>query len=85
MFHYADDTNVLGFRTESERFTEMIKFRTEPIPKKFLHSVPNRTEIWKSIPHTPNIDDRSQFKVHTDEQTQVHSTRRSLEVHQSNY
>ena len=44
MFHYADDTNELGFRTDSERSAEVIKFRTEPIPKKFLHSVPNRTE-----------------------------------------
>ena len=56
MFHYADDTNELGFRTDSERSGELIKFRTEPIPnqfrtdsepipKNFSHSVPNRTEI----------------------------------------
>ena len=56
IFHYADDTNELGFRTDSERSAELIKFRTEPIPKKFLHSVPNRTEIWKSIPQTPTMN-----------------------------
>ena len=28
------------------RFEEAVKFRTEPIPKNFWHSVPKRTEQW---------------------------------------
>ena len=45
MFHYADDTNELGFRTDSERSAELIKFRTEPIPNRFRRNfyIPFRT------------------------------------------
>jgi hypothetical protein len=35
--------------------------------------------------HYKAIDDRSQFKVHTDERTRVHNSLGSLEVHPSKY
>ena len=35
-------------------YQKVIKFRTEPIPKKFLQFIPNHTEIWKLISQTPN-------------------------------
>ena len=43
---------TLYYEPISNRSTEFDEFRTEPIPKNFWHSDPNRTEIWKAIPQT---------------------------------
>jgi hypothetical protein len=40
---YTDDINELGFRTDSKRSAELMKFRTEPIPKNFY--IPFRTVL----------------------------------------